>query len=279
MSKKREVQVALMLSALAIVIACVSLFLRPSSGSQRSESALARIRGTSEIRAGWAPYAPYCSLAPESGEPEGFYIDLMAEAAKEADLKVVWVETTWGNMIADLKIGKFDVMAAPVFQTIPRAKEVAFTRTIDYFGLSAVSRASDSRFRDLEDLAQDGLKVAVTQGEVGHEFALRHLPKAELVVHNTGDISLALVDVIQGRADIGICDAWTAKQFVAEHSNAVTDVFEDRPFNNVGAGWFVHPDEAELLQFLSTSIDWLESTGFVDKASKEYELPSMLRSP
>jgi len=135
--------------------------------------------------------------------------------AAEAKYKVDWVETTWGNMIADLKTGRFQVMAAPVFRTIPRATEVAFTRPIDYFGLSAIARVNDTRFNSLDDLRRAAdIQIAVTQGEVGHEFATRNLPNAKLRVFDTGNIALALTDVVQGRVDVAISDAWTIKQFV-----------------------------------------------------------------
>lgn len=245
----------------------------------RPDNSLAQIREAHSIRAGWAPYAPYSALEPESGKPAGFYIDLFNTAAAEAGLEVVWVETTWGTMISDLKTGKFDVMASPVFRTIPRALEVSFTRAVDYFGYSAIVRKGEQRFQNIEDLNRSDVTLTVTQGEVGHEFAQRHLPNARLIVHKTGDISLALVDVVNGKADAGICDAWTAKQFAQEHATAVTDLFAANPFNVVGAGWFVDPAAGELLSFLDSAIDWLESTGEVERLAAPYALPSFRRSP
>ncbi|MCI0624465.1 MAG: ABC transporter substrate-binding protein [Acidobacteria bacterium] len=234
------------------------------------------IKAAKKVVAGWAPYAPYCFKNPKSGALEGFYIDLFSRFTQEAGLSIVWVETTWGTMISDLKAGKFQVMAAPVFRTIPRSLEVAFTRSIDFFGYSAIAKVGDSRFKRIQDLNRTAVRIAVTQGEVGHEFAQRHLPKGQLVVHKSGDISLALVDVIQGRADVGISDAWTIKQFAAAHPKAVKDLFASNPFNIVGAGWFVNPGEAQLIQFLNSSIDWLESSGTIADIATHYELPSFL---
>src|SRR6476620_489739 len=214
----------------------------PASSPESSPSHLSAIKQTRVIRAGWAPYAPYSSLDSSTNKPQGFYIELFETVARESGLKIEWVETTWGTMISDLKAQKFQVMASPVFRTIPRAFEVSFTRSIDYFGYSAIVRKDDNRFHDLQDFDHEDVRLAVTQGEVGHEFAQRHLPKAKLVVHKTGDIALALADVIEGRADAGICDAWTAKQFAAEHQGRVHDLFAERPFNVVGAGWFVSQD-------------------------------------
>lgn len=259
--------------ALLVLLLGAAACSRPEQAG-RSLPQLSLIRQGHAIRVGWAPYAPYSSLDPASKKPQGFYIDLVEAMAGESGLKVEWVETTWGTMISDLKANKFQFMGSPVFRTIPRALEVAFTRPIDFFGYSAIVRRGDGRFKSIEDLNRSGVRLAVTQGEVGQEFAQRHLPQAELVVHKTGDIALALVDVIQGKADAGICDAWTARQFATEHKDSVEDLFAARPFNVVGAGWFVAQDQADLLQFLNTTIDWLESSGELRRLASRYDLPS-----
>jgi ABC-type amino acid transport substrate-binding protein len=264
--------------SLAAIIALACNGQKPASAPPEP-NALQQIKRDRKVRAGWAPYAPYASRDPASGKVQGFYIDLFNRVAEEAKLEVEWVETTWPTMIADLGAGKFQVMAAPVFRTIPRSLEVAFSRPIDYFGYSAIVRAGDPRFKTLADFDKPDVKISVTQGEVGHEYVVRHLPKAVRIEHRSGDIALALVDVIESRADVGICDAWTAKQFAKQHAGKVVDLFGDNPFYNVGAGWFVRADELQLLRFLDSAIDWLESSGTLAEIAVGYELPSRTRGP
>lgn len=264
-----------MLALLISIAAMIAAIMLPRSTEKQApviESSFLTIRTKGTIIAGWAPYPPFSSVNASTKNPEGYYIDLFNKIAEEAGFKVEWVETTWGTMVSDLHANRFQVMAAPVFRTIPRAKEVWFSNTISYFGLSAVVRKDESRFKQLSDFNNQAVTIAVTQGEVGHDFATRHLPNAKLTVHKTGNISLALVDVIQGRADAGICDSWTARQFAREHQTEVRDLFGGKPFNRVGAGWFVRPGDIGLMMFLNTSIDWLHSTAYVEDAAKKYGL-------
>jgi ABC-type amino acid transport substrate-binding protein len=250
----------------------------PKSDTQ-TISDLGAVKRDKKIVAGWAPYPPYSQKNPTNGKIEGFYISLFQSVADEAGIKVEFVETTWTTVISDLKSGRFQVMAAPVFRTIPRALEVDFTRPVDYFGLSAIVRNGDKRFSQLEDFNSKKIKIATVQGEVGWDFARRHLPQAELVVHQSGNISVALVDVLEGKADAGITDAWTVRQFAAAHPGKVTDMFGSRPFGLVGAGWIVRQDSSDLLRFLNTSIDWLESSGALHQIASGYDLPSFLPPP
>lgn len=271
------------LSLITIIVLWLGAFCFACNGngtqtnSAAGASEMETILTNKRIVAGWAPYPPYAQVNLQTKQPEGFYIELFNRMAKEAGLEITWVETTWSTMIADMKTGRFQVMAAPVFRTIPRAEEVAFTRSIDYFGLSAVVPIGEQRFKEPSDFNRADITIVVTQGEVGHEFAIRNLPAAKLVIHKAGDISLALVDVIEGRANVGICDSWTAKLFAREHSDKVRDLFGDKPFNRVGAGWFVRHGDPELLLFLNTSIDWLDSSGTIADVAKKYELASTLK--
>jgi ABC-type amino acid transport substrate-binding protein len=259
-----------LLAAVLLMSACSTQ--HPATGT----GALEYIKQNKRIRAGWAPYPPYSERDPKTGKVEGFYIELFQTVGNEAGIQVDFVETTWTNMIADLKTSKFDVMAAPVFRTIPRSLEVSFTRPIDYFGLSAVVRSNEKRFSTLDDFNRPGITVATVSGEVGNDYARIHLPRAQVISHNSGDIAVALVDVIEGRADVGITDAWTIREFVAAHPQKVRDMFADNPFDIVGAGWFVRTDAYDLLNFLNSAIDWLDSSGELKDAAAHYQLASFL---
>lgn len=263
--------------SIAILVGSISCSSKSAQAPSTGTSQFEIIKKNKKILAGWAPYAPYASLNPQTKQPEGFYIDLFTRMAQEGGFEITWVETTWSTMISDLKAEKFEVMAAPVFRTIPRSEEVAFTRSIDYFGLSAIVRNGDQRFKEPTDFNRNDVTLAVTQGEVGHEFATRRLPNAKLIVHESGDISLALVDVIEGRADAGICDSWTAKLFAQAHAEKVKDIFDGKPFDRVGAGWFVQQGQNDLLVFLNTGIDWLQTSGTIDEVSKKYQLASSIK--
>ena len=74
-----------------------------------------------------------------------------------------------------------------MFRTIPRATQVAFTRPIDYFGLSAIVRNDNRSIAQLGDLERPGLTIAVTQGEVTR-ICGRNLPQAKLRQFNTATL-------------------------------------------------------------------------------------------
>jgi len=79
---------------------------------------------------------------------------------------VVWHRVNWDTMSADLKRGTYDVLADPIFLTIPRAPDFAFSEPYAYFadGIGMVKKG-DRRFKQLDDMDRSGLKISVGQGQ------------------------------------------------------------------------------------------------------------------
>ena len=238
------------------------------------KSVLEKVKREKVLKVGYVKYPPYVIRNPNTGALSGFYIELIEYVAKLTGAKVSYHESNWGTMITDIKAHKYDVQAAPIFRTTPRAMEVSFLRPIGYFGNGAVVRKGDTRFKNPLDFNREGVKIAVAQGEVGHEFAKKFLTKTKLIVIQTEDIARPLLDVVTGRADAGIADAWTTYRFVQQHPDAVEDLFAEKPFNIVSASWFVRQGDPVWEQFLNTAIDFLESSGEIERLSQKYQVPS-----
>jgi polar amino acid transport system substrate-binding protein len=173
-------------------------------------------------------------------------------------------------MVVGVQSGKFDIVVSGIFSTIPRAMQVTFSRPVLLVGLSAVSRAGDNRFKTVDDLAKSGLVVAVTAGEVGHSYAQKHLPKAKLIVMDTPDITRPMLEVISGRADIGIADSMSVFNFVEAHKGKVNNVFAERPLFLYGTGLML-PRDLQWKDFIDQAINFLEYSKVLERLEKKYK--------
>lgn len=259
--------------ALLAVYVCV-LCACPGTVSQSvtAPDTLDRIQRTKVLNVGYVLYPPAIMKDPASGDLKGHFVDAIKELGRIMNVRVEFTEATWGTFAASLQSGQVDVSIAPTFRTIPRAMAVAFTRPLFYVGNSAIVGAGDERFATLSDVGRPGIRIAVTQGEAGHEYAQANLPDAQLTVLSSADQSLAFTEVSVGRADIALGDAWAVAQYADAHSE-VRDVFADHPYNLTSVGWAVRPDEARLLDFLNTSLDFFEDTGKLEGWERNYDAP------
>ncbi|MBV9527839.1 ABC transporter substrate-binding protein [Sphingomonas sp.] len=222
-----------------------------------------------KIKIGYIPSPPGTIKDPKTGEPGGFYVDAIRLIFKQVNIEPEFIETTWGNFVAGLQSGQFDLSIAGTFATVGRASAVEFTKPISYLGYSAVVKTGDSRFKSLSDLNRSDIKIALIQGGASVEYAKENFPKAQLSLLATGNLLAPFVEVSAGRADVGIEDAWQAHRYAKEHPE-VTNLFEGHPYNVLPIAWSVKRGNEDLRLFMNTAIDWLMINDRFQKLASAY---------
>jgi cyclohexadienyl dehydratase len=267
------------ISSLALVLAGVSLRRVPPSGSAsvaRQEGILDRIARTSELHAGYGGYAPYTMEDPNTQKVSGYSVDIVERIAKELGAKVVWHRLNWNTMSADLKRGEFDVIADPIFQTIPRARELAFSEPYAYFADGiAVVRINDNRFSSFESLDRKGITINVGLGRGSEELVRSRFTNATISpIPASTDEMIVFEDVLAGRSDVAVADLPNALRIVKEHSGKLKALFVDHPPAYMPAGFALRPSDVAGAEFFSVAIRNLRSTGILADLAKKYALPA-----
>ena len=246
------------------------MFRAPTGVAPTEKSTFDNILEKDEITVCYMTWPPSVIKDPNTGELSGFIIDIFEEVAKDADLKVKYTESTWGGFPADLNTEKCDAAVAGIYPTIGRSTSVSFTKPFFYAGNGGVVKAGETRFKTIEDLNKEGVKIAVIQGEYGHIYTQKYLPKATLVVLEKGsDNTAPLVAVSSGQADVGLIMSDVIAGYVKIHPE-VKDLFADQPYSTTPIVWAVRQNDQELLNFLNNGIDYLKSVGFLDATAKKY---------
>ncbi len=267
---KRTIPVLVCLGALLFVALVTGCYQQPPAINQQSADAFARIKKEGVIRIGYLIAPPWIIRDPKTGKLSGTSIDTINEIARLMDIRVEFEEATFATFIAGLQSHKYDLSICPTFSTIARAKSVAYTRPQMYVGNSAIVRKDERRFKTLQDIDRTGVVVAVTQGEQGHEYAKANFKNAEIKVLSVGDQALTFSEVIARRADVALGDAWFTAKF-AEKNAEVRDLFSENPYNVTPVGWAVRYEDLTLLQFINTSLDYLDSIGKLEELDRKYE--------
>ena len=246
----------------------------PASG-EAVQDALDEIRAKGAMNVCYISYPPFSSKDLETGRMEGIGIDIIEGIAKKAGFKTNYIETTWGNLVLDLKSGRCSANVSGIFPLIERSYgEVMFSEAYGYLGNNGVIRKGDERFHSLEELNREGITVAVIEGEQGHEYAKKYLPKANLHVISSGDISLAFVEVSAGRADAGLGDSMTVELYLNEHDE-LRPLLEE-PYLLRELTIAVNENDAKLLNFLNNAIDVLATSGELREIYSKYDFKSII---
>lgn len=235
---------------------------------QNNETTFQNISKSKIVRVGYIVYPPIVTKDVNSGNLGGHFVDTINEIAKQSNWKVEFIETDWSGFTAGLKSKRFDISIAPTFTTIPRLTSVSFTEPLIYAGNSAIALKSNNRFSSIEDLNSEDVTIAVTQGEAGHEYAKANLQKAKLIIHPGPDQLLTFQDVLTGRADVALGDAFVTAKFASQHPDKISDVFSKNPYNLTPVSWSVRYGDIDLLNFLNNSISVLSTQGKLQEFEK-----------
>jgi ABC-type amino acid transport substrate-binding protein len=235
-----------------------------------SVSVVDEIRSTHKLRAAYVVYPPFVMKDANSGKLSGYFIDLMSQIADAGQFSIDYQEATWGTMIAGLEGKRYDVVVSGIFPTIPRSFSADFGKPIMYIGLSGVAPSGQADQWTEARLQTPGLRVAVINGEVGYEYAKRYLTKAKLTVIDSADISRAAVEVSERRADVALAEGITMVNFAA-HNPQVKAIFVDHPLEVFGCTLMVRRGDPDLVHFLDTGIDLLQTSGVLSDLDKIYK--------
>ena len=167
-------------------------------------------------------YPPASSLNEQTGEYEGFDIDVATEIAKRLGVDVAWETPQWDVITAGSWNGRWDTTVGSMTPTNDRQEVLHFTEPYNYTPAVVVVPADDESVADLAtDL--DGKKVGVCSGCTYEQFLNKELDidgyefdfvvdDAEVSGYDTD--TTALQDLANGRLDAVITAATIAQGYI-----------------------------------------------------------------
>lgn len=161
-------------------------------------STLKAIRDRGELRIGVAPGEPWFYKDQRSGEWYGLGWGTGVAVAKELGVKPVPVETTWGNAVAALQAGQFDVMFT-MDATPQRALAVDFPIQPMFWYAQGVLLADGQTVTTWEEMNKPEFRIGVVLGTSPDRDITVRLPKATIERFPSADETGAAF--IAGRMD------------------------------------------------------------------------------
>jgi polar amino acid transport system substrate-binding protein len=171
------------IAAAAILLAAIAL--AATAAFRPSDPAWDRIRETGVLRIGYAVEPPYAFIAP-GGRVTGESPEFARLVAKEMGVaRIDWILTTFDALIPDLREGRFDAVAAGLFVTPERERQIAFAHpSLAVRAGLVVTKGNPRRLASYRDAVADpAARIAVLSGSVEEaRLRARGLPDARLLV-------------------------------------------------------------------------------------------------
>ena len=181
--------------ALLSAITCAALF---AVNAFAQSSTWQQIKQKGELRIGVTPGEPWFFKDPGSGAWSGIGYAMGQQVAKDLGVKLVPVETTWGNSIAAIQANQIDVMFV-LDATDERKKAVDFPDAPFFWYAQGVLMKDGMNVKSWTDLDRDDVKIAVTLGTAPDRELTKRLTKAKIERFQNMDEAIAAF--YSGRVD------------------------------------------------------------------------------
>lgn len=231
-----------------------------SGASAQGKSSLERVKSSGVLRIGGIPDgAPGYQKALTDGQWRGFYVDLAQQLAKDLNVELSIVETTWGNSVLDLQSDKIDVFFG-LNPTPARAEIIDFSGPIfkNAFTLVANNKLAAQTW---DDLNKPEVRIAVDAGSAQDAAVTKHAPNAQIVrLKTTSDGTAALQ---AGRVDAQCLVVVLALTLLSKNPSVgklIVPTPIDATTSNAG---FRREDDKSWMQFVDSWITKYRDNGFV----------------
>jgi polar amino acid transport system substrate-binding protein len=190
--RRRALGLATAGAAAAVVAAA------PGPALAQEGSTWARIKSSGELRIGVTPGEPWYFKDQRSNEWSGIGFAAGQAVAKDLGVKLVPVETTWGNAVAALQAGQIDVMFV-LDATPQRALAIDFPVQPFFYYAQGVLLRDGLSAKKWSELDKPEVKVGVTLGTAPDRDVTARLPNAKIERFPTNDETIAAFQA--GRVD------------------------------------------------------------------------------
>ncbi len=236
---------------------------------------LEKIKDSSSVRIGYANETPFAYTALD-GSVTGESPEIVRKVFERMQIDTIKpVLTEWGSLIPGLRAGRFDLIAAGMYITPERCKQVLLTdphyRLLDTL---LVAEGNPKNLRSYEDIAGNpDVKIAIMSGTVNLGYARKAGIKDSQILQ-VPDTTSQLQAVRSGRADAAIGTQLTMKGLAdkaGDDVEAIADFKDDPSRAGYGALAFRPQDKAlrdavnaELKQWLGSEehLKTIEPFGF-----------------
>ena len=202
----------------------------------------------------------------DAGEPTGVSVDLMKAFGEYVGREIKIENTAWDGLIPSLQTGTADLVISSMTIRPDRQEQVDFSDPYAN-ALLAVLVSKNAKAESIEDLNQEGKKLAVKSGSTGHLYAESNLKKAEVMA--LPDESACVTEVAQGRADGFIYDQLTIYRNWQKNLDTTDAIFI--PFQEPEKwGIAVQKGNKELLLQVNAFLKKFREEGGYDKLAETY---------
>jgi polar amino acid transport system substrate-binding protein len=245
--------------ALGSGAALTSALPRPASAQASADNTLDHVRADKVLRIAALPgELPYFNKDLASGIWSGMCIDMANDIAKLLDVKLEYIESTYGNSILDLQSNKIDLGFA-LNPTPQRALVVDFCGAVFQHPFGAMLRKG-LEAKTWADINRPDIRIAVDAGSANEVVARRFAPIASIKSLKSRDE--VMLEMSSGRVDCVVNALVLGLTAIAKNPNLGSYKILQTPSVAIASSMAVRREsDKRWRDFLSVWVDYNRGIG------------------
>lgn len=230
-------------------------------------STIARIRNQENtIRVGVATDQAPLSFQAESGEIQGFEIDLINALATDWDVAVELIPVTPGEQIQKLRSSEIDLLAAGLEHTKNQEADIDFSQTY-FVGGAGLLISANSGIAAVTDLNNRSIATLNTSGLGDQLLALAESNSTTLNLVNYPTITAAVDGLRQGAVVGVLADSSLLTQFTAGNNELtlLSNLLDETPYS-----FGLPTDDSYFRNLVDTTLQRLKAEGTYDTLYRKW---------
>jgi ABC-type amino acid transport substrate-binding protein len=230
----------------------------------------ARVRAAGVVRVCiWPEYLGITYRHPQTGALSGVDIDLSAELARDLQVRVEYVDSSFPRLVPDLKEDRCDVAMFAVGMLPQRMEQLAFTRPYLASDIYAIATRGSRVVRDWADIDKPGVLVGVQAGTFMEPVMTERLKNAKIVLIRPPAVRER--ELQAGRVDVFMTD-FPYSRGVLDNASWAVRLAPPAPFHVLPYAYAVRPGDAQWLATLNDFVARIHADGRLAQAAARHGL-------
>nr|WP_310331231.1 ABC transporter substrate-binding protein [Roseateles asaccharophilus] len=221
----------------------------------------------------WPDYYGVTYRSPRTQGLAGIDIDLSGELARELNVRLAYVESSFPQLIGDLNSGRCDVAMFAVGILPSRKEQLAFTEPYLQSDIYGVTTRANRTVRQWGDIDQPGVVVAVQAGTFMEPVMRDALKEARMVVVRPP--STREQELEAGRVDVFMTDYPYSRRLL-DNADWARLVAPPKPFFVLPYGYAVKRGDAAWLARLDEFVSAIKRDGRLSAAARRHGLGEII---
>lgn len=258
----------------SVAVLALALSWGPACPTAQAGPVAERVRASGQLRVCiWPDYYGITYRSPRTEQLSGIDIDLSAELAKDLGVKLSYVESSFPQLIEDLRSERCDVAMFAVGMLPQRMAHLAFTKPYLQSDIYGVTTRSNRLVKRWEDIDQPGVLVAVQAGTFMEPVMRGSLKKAQMVVVTPPATRERELEA--GRVDVFMTDYPYSRRLL-DNADWAKLVEPPKPFHVLPYAYAAKPGDPVWLARLDEFVARIKRDGRLRAAAQRHGLDGIV---